>query len=272
MKYTLRDVVVQTEQVTGCLSGKTPHLIPLGIPRLDHCFGGLSPGIVTVLGSLDGVGKSTVALFVAFERAKMGHKTGIISSQDPADVVGVRLLSYMTGINGLHLRRGTLSEFDRARLGKAAEKLSCDEEIFTYFPQGKLQSILDDLAEAAAAQCDLVFIDYLQNIHIEGYKGDRRNEIDKILSEFRDAAVSYRISVMILSQMRRLPPNVVRDYTRNDLKESSSIGEQARLVLILDKDRKDRALIHCRVDKSTWGGDNVVASFRREQTGLLVPV
>jgi len=272
MKHTLRDVVVQTEHSTGCLSGRAPHLIPTGIERLDNTFGGLSPGIVTVLGALDGTGKSTMSLYMAFERAKSGHRTAVLSTQDPADVVGVRLLSYMTGINGLNVRRGSLSEFDRARLARAGEELGRNEDILTYFPSGRLQPVLHDMEEAASEGCDFIFIDYLQNLHIAGFRGDRRNEIDRMLGDIRDCAAKHNLAVMLLSQMRRLPPGFDRDYTRSDLKESSTIGETARLVLILNKDRKDAALTHCVVDKSSWGGDNVVASFRRATSGMLVPV
>lgn len=277
MKHSLRSVVFQTEERTRCLSGGQPRLIPLGFRKLDTVIGGLSPGMMGTLGALDGTGKSTISLLSAFERSENGLKTAVVSLQDSPDTVGMRLLSHMTGVNGLKMRRGDLSEQERAQLIRAAGRLEDNECIHTFFPEAAgLGAVAHAIREAAEAGCDLVWLDYIQQVFVDNWRGDRRVEIDRILATLQSLCHELQVSLMILSQMRKLPPKrgsssdePVRDYSRMDLKESGAIGEQSRLVLILERDKFDEAVLHMTVDKSTFGGDFLTLNYRRAATGLL---
>ena len=95
-----------------------PELVPTGFSALDSELGGLGPGACGILAAATGVGKSS-AMLAAMLASPV--KVGAVSLEDGPDVVGSRLLSALSGINSLRIRRKDLAPADLKLLNALAK-------------------------------------------------------------------------------------------------------------------------------------------------------
>ena len=242
-----------------------PDLVPLGIPPLDRELGGLGPGAMGILAAATGVGKSSTVLAAMLASP---CKVGCISVEDGPDVVGTRLLSALTGINSLRIRRKDLMEEELALIAKKAKTNKLNHMYYGYPIGGKVGKVVEMMGEMADVGCRLVGIDYLQEVHQHG-RADRRMEINEVMSLIHEKAAELNIVVMMLSQFRRLeeptrPPSIYH------LKESGDIENKARIIVLAHKlaEAQDNRL-RFRLAKSTYGGEHIVYDMVRDASGTL---
>lgn len=242
-----------------------PELVPLGLSPIDDELGGLGPGAMGVLAAATGVGKSSTML-----SAMLGSTVpvGCISVEDGPDVVGTRLLSAITGINSLRIRRKDLTAAELTKIGKAATSNKLDHMYFAYPTGGRIALVEDAIEKMTEAGCKLVWIDYLQEIHAHG-RADRRMEINEVMSRIHEKAGLAGCAVMMLSQFRRLSDGekVPQIY---HLKESGDIENKARIIVLAHKVAEaDDTRIRYRLAKSTYGGEHVCFDMVRDKSGTL---
>ncbi len=242
-----------------------PELVPLGIPPLDDELGGLGPGAMGILAAATGVGKSSTVLAAMLASPV---KVGCVSVEDGPDVVGTRLLSALTGINSLRIRRKALDDKELALIAKAAQSNKMDHMYYSYPIGGKVHRVLSDMELMAEAGCRLVWIDYLQEVHQHG-RADRRMEINEVMSLIHEKAAELDIAVMMLSQFRRLDDPTRRPEIYH-LKESGDIENKARIIVLAHKVvEADDTRIRYRLAKSTYGGEYITYDMTRDGSGTL---
>ena len=242
-----------------------PELVPLGIPPLDDELGGLGPGAMGILAAATGVGKSS-AVLSSMLASKV--KVGCISVEDGPDVVGTRLLSALTGINSLRIRRKDLTPKELGRIAKAAKSNKMNHMYYSYPIGGRIDRVEAAVDAMATAGCKLIWIDYLQEVHIAG-KSDRRMEINAVLSRLHEQADDARCAIMMLSQFRRLTDGekVPQIY---HLKESGDIENKARIIVLAHKVAEaDDVRLRFRLAKSTYGGEHITYDMTRDSSGTL---
>jgi len=242
-----------------------PELVPLGIPPLDSELGGLGPGAMGILAAATGVGKSSTVL-TAMLASKV--KVGCISVEDGPDVVGTRLLSALTGINSLRIRRKDLTDKELGRIAKAVKSNKMDHMYYAYPIGGKIDKVCEAIKEMANVGCKLVWIDYLQEVHQHG-RADRRMEINEVMSRIHETAAEAECAVMMLSQFRRLGDGekVPQIY---HLKESGDIENKARIIVLAHKVAEaEETIIRYRLAKSTYGGEYICFDMKRDESGTL---
>ena len=242
-----------------------PELVPLGIPPLDSELGGLGPGSMGILAAATGVGKSSTVL-AAMLASEV--KVGCISVEDGPDVVGTRLLSALTGINSLRIRRKDLSDAELGKIARAVKSNKVDHMYFAYPIGGKVEAVCNAIGEMAELGVKLVWIDYLQEVHQHG-RADRRMEINEVMSRIHETAAASGVAVMMLSQFRRLSDGekVPQIY---HLKESGDIENKARIIILAHKvaESEDNR-IRYRLAKSTYGGEHITYDMVRDSSGTL---
>jgi len=242
-----------------------PELVPLGIPPIDSELGGLGPGAMGILAAATGVGKSSTVL-TSMLASKV--KVGCISVEDGPDVVGTRLLSALTGINSLRIRRKALSDKELALIAKAVRSNKMDHMYYSYPLGGKLAKVVADVQEMARLGCKLVWIDYLQEVHQHG-RSDRRMEINEVMSVLHETAADAGVAIMMLSQFRRLGDGekIPQIY---HLKESGDIENKARIIVLAHKVvEADDTRVRFRLAKSTYGGEHIKYDMIRDESGTL---
>lgn len=242
-----------------------PELVPLGIPPLDDELGGLGPGAMGILAAATGVGKSSAVLSSMLASP---CKVGCISVEDGADVVGTRLLSALTGINSLRIRRKALTDKELGKIARATKSNKMNHMYYSYPIGGKIDRVCADIKEMAELGCKLVWVDYLQEIHQHG-RADRRMEINEVMSRMHETAAEAEVAVMMLSQFRRLgdTEKVPQIY---HLKESGDIENKARIIVLAHKIvEAEDTRVRFRLAKSTYGGEHITYDMTRDASGTL---
>lgn len=255
-----------------------PDLIPLGIDEVDNAIGGLFPGTLVVVGMDRGTGKSRTALSAALRfgevHAKPGERTGIISVEDPEDVVGSRLLAWASGVDSLKIRRKSLSPDDMAALTEGMGYLEDLDEKgtaprFAYPLGGSLDDILDAARELCEEGCKVIWLDYLQKIR--GHSEDRRNEVGTSMVKFQRVCHLGGAVPVILSQFHRRADET-REPSLSSFKESGDIENEARLALLGWKNTtRGEGFVDMKLAKSTFGGEGLRVFRRTDESGMLVP-
>jgi replicative DNA helicase len=142
--------------------------VPTGIRRWDN-NGGISRGLLTVIGGVDGMGKSLVSNHLSQAAGRGGLHAAQIVMEDPEDVVADRSLANQTGLDSRKLMLGTFDPMDLDRIYAAARETETWGK-FVHYYSGLLQAdqVLDGLNELAAdlasqgEKLSLVQVDYAQ--------------------------------------------------------------------------------------------------------------
>lgn len=245
-----------------------PELVPLGFQALDEELGGLGPRSCGILAGATGVGKSSAMLSAAIASAANGNMVGIISVEDGPDVVGTRMLSAMTGIDSLKIRRKALSDDELAKLLQTRELEGLDRIIFAYPIAGTIEDIEDATSRLCEAGCKMVWLDYLQKIR--GHRDDRRHEVAETFTRFQRAVAKGGAAGVAISQFRRFGADerVPQIY---HLKESGDLENEARIILLAHRFTDEHGVVRVRfrVGKSTYGAEWVEWDMVRDPGGTL---
>ena len=239
-----------------------PDLIKTGIKPVDASIGGLFPGSCGVVGMATGVGKSSLMLASALSSSE---SVGIISCEDTPVVVGSRALDWASGVNSRKLRTKHLSDQDKADIAVGRDRLDSTNVLVTYAIGAPVKTILDCVNALAEAGCRLIWLDYLQKVR--GVMEDRRNEVSTIYTQFQYACAQNDCAGMVISQFSRQDPT--KEPQIYWLKESGDIENEARLIILGNRSAEDADTVYCRVAKSTFGGENIRFSYKRDSAGIL---
>jgi replicative DNA helicase len=265
--YSLGDSAGVASKFFHLFDEGRPDLIQLGLPPVDNAIGGMFPGSCGILAAGTGVGKSSIVLTSALTTPS---RVGIISTEDTPDVFGTRILSLVSGVDSLKMRRKCFSPAEAKAVSRAYETLRQDSGVRVAYPiGGGLEAVRDATRSLAAEGCKLVWLDYIQKVR--GNSDDRRNEVSTIYTKFQEECYLNGCVGMVVSQFRRL-----EDPTRQPqiyhLKESGDLENEARLIILAHRDKDDLNVVNFRIAKCTFGGENVRFQYRRNQSGSLEQV
>jgi replicative DNA helicase len=261
---TLFESVEVAFETLHILDAGTSSLIPLGVPPLDRVLGGLFPGTCGILAAQTGVGKSSAVLSWALAA---NTNVGIISTEDTPDLIGSRILSAVTGIDSLKFRRGDLTDAERRLAKNAKEELKARNNVrIAYCISGSLIDIQEAVRQLAIEGSKVIWLDYIQKIR--GHNNDRRNEVSTSYTTFQRECAKNNVVGMVVSQFRRLKDTETVPQIWM-LKESGDLENEARLCILAHRDEDDRSLIHFRIAKSTFGGENLRFCYRMDSSGTL---
>lgn len=246
----------------------TQPLVPLGIEPVDKAVGGLYPGACGILGIANGGGKSSMILASALDNSV---RVGVVSTEDTPDVWGVRMLAHISGVDSLLIRKGDLTTAQRRAIAGAREALQGEFRFKTCFPLGStITGVVEAVRALSEEGCSLVWLDYIQKVR--GSNMDRRNEVAQTYTLFQGACAQYGVAGMAASQLRRVgvdDDGFQRKPRREDLKESGDLENEARLILLGEKDYRDPSILKLWIEKSTVGGEGLVFFYKRDKSGTL---
>jgi replicative DNA helicase len=220
-------------------AGKEPAGLSLGWNDLDVASGGgLRPGQLVVIAASTSIGKTAIALRMAANVAAGGGVVKFFSVEMSADELGARLLAMHSGVNGLLIAQGRVSENDRGRLVNAqaefarwGRNVELTDRPLTVPQMG---AELRRMGHRLNRQIDLAVIDYLQIV--PAHEGDNlREKINGITRAAKLMAQELRVPVLLLSQLSRTAQAERRPPELHDLKESSSIEQDADGVILLHR-------------------------------------
>lgn len=178
--------------------------VPTGYTDLDELTGGLQPSDLIILAARPSVGKTSLALSLAYNVAYTANNTvGVFSLEMSRDQLVQRMLSMHTGIDMQRLRTGTLRADE---LNLALEGMGVLSELPIYIEDTPGLSISEVRSKArrlsAEAGVSLLMIDYLQLM--SGKRSDNRvQEVSEISRGLKALARELNVPVIALSQLSR---------------------------------------------------------------------
>jgi len=209
--------------------------VPTGYTDLDALTGGLQPSDLIILAARPSMGKTSLALSLAYNVAFLANATvGIFSLEMSRDQLVQRMLAMHTGIDMQRLRTGSLRADE---LNLALEGMGVLSEIPVYIEDTAGLSINEVRAKSrrlhSEAGLDLLMIDYLQLM--SGRRSDNRvQEVSEISRGLKGLARELNVPVIALSQLSRAVEGRTSHVPMlSDLRESGSIEQDADIVMFI---------------------------------------
>ena len=142
--------------------------IPTGIRRWDD-NGGITRGVLTIIGGVDGMGKSLVSNHLSFSAATAGLNVAQIVMEDPAPQVANRSIANQTGIDSRRLSLATFDVDDMDKIYAASRQTEkWGKKVLFHAGLVSVAEVFEGLRaaqsrlEAAGERLDLILLDYAQ--------------------------------------------------------------------------------------------------------------
>ncbi|HEY4543765.1 MAG TPA: replicative DNA helicase, partial [Tissierellaceae bacterium] len=246
----------------GQLTGLTT-----GFIDLDSNLSGLQASDLVLLAARPSMGKTALGINMAVNSAlKAKAKVAIFSLEMSKEQLVQRMISSVAHVDLRNIISGNLDEDEWLQIINSMGPLS-EAEIY-----------IDDTAGISlmelSAKCrrlklekgiDLVLIDYLQLMELEGSTESRQQEISAISRGLKILAKEIDCPVIALSQLSRAP-ELRADHRPilSDLRESGAIEQDADVVMFLYRDD----YYHEDSEKKNIG-EVIIAKHRNGPTGTV---
>jgi replicative DNA helicase len=225
------DRIDELHQSDGSITG-----ISSGYTEFDKMTAGLQGGDLIIVAGRPSMGKTTLAINIA-ENAAIGSRKGtaIFSMEMPAQQLAFRMISSLGRVDQTHLRTGNFPDEDWSRINTAVQLMS---EAPIYIDDTPGLSPTEIRARSRRLQrehgLDLIVVDYLQLMQIEGTKENRATEISEISRGLKSLAKELSVPVIALSQLNRsVEQRTDKRPVMSDLRESGAIEQDADLIIFI---------------------------------------
>lgn len=225
-----------------------------GISDLDNLTGGFFPGELTIIGAKPGVGKSVFGMMVAMNAAKSGFKSGVCSLEMMDTQYGQRLISNVSGVDGMKLRKAKgIEESDWALITDSVMQLAKLPNSFMFDSRFVEDLVLAVRQKIDKAGLDILVVDYLQLLHTRQRVESERLSVAAVSWALKCLAMECRIPVLALAQLRRPGQGEANKMpTMRDLRESGNLEADAdNIILLHEPESKDDPYVY-KDDKSLY--------------------
>lgn len=242
--------------------------VATGFFEFDVHTGGLCGGDLIIIAGRPSMGKTAFALnVVEYITIQLKTPTLVLSLEMSSYQLIERLLSSVSGMDGYHIRRGYLSDFDHANLKEAGEIIR--KAPLYIDDQGGLSAI-EVVAKAKSAVykwgVKVLVIDYLQLMR--GYGTNQNDIIAEISRSMKALAKDLQIPVVLVAQVNRGPESREDKRPRmSDLRDSGGIEQDADLVCMLY--REDYYRLSEKDYAPTNIGEVIICKNRNGPTGTV---
>lgn len=222
--------------------------VTTGIVGMDRLLGGLHDSDLLVLAGRPAMGKTALAMTIAFNAAvkfeednkKAGAEkksVAFFSLEMSAEQLATRVLSSKAAVPGHLMRTGQLTNEQFDELAAAVSLLSKVPLFVDDTPGvtvGAIRNRARRLKRDKEKGLGLIVIDYLQLITGSGRSENRVQELSEMTRALKMMAKELNVPVLVLSQLSRSVEQ--RDNKRpllSDLRESGSIEQDADIVMFV---------------------------------------
>ncbi len=259
-----------------------PEVVPTGFIDLDRLLGGMQRSDLLILAARPSLGKSSLALNVAYNAAKISTAhVGLFSLEMGKEQLADRLLSSISEIDSYRLRQyrqGEHSEAQEATLMPAIGELS---ELSIWIDDTPLLGVAEMRSKARRLHMerglDLLVVDYMQLMRGDSNFGsnNRVQEVSEISRSLKGMARDLDVPVLALSQLSRaveMRPN--KRPILSDLRESGSIEQDADVVMFIHREdayttAQEWETLHHDRPYPKGIADIIIAKHRNGPTGSL---
>jgi replicative DNA helicase len=218
--------------------------LPTGFTSLDLVTGGLQPDELTVLAARPSIGKTSLAIQIAFsvalhllETEDEGQVVFFETEMTAQQILG-RYASQISGVPTRLLQCGLASPEQRERWREVVEHAAIFERVMA-LKAGRTVEV-DDIygfvaTESKIRPVRLVVIDHVQRLRA-GFREDSYARTSYAVLRMKDLANHFSVPVLLLAQLNRRSESTngeLKEPTLADLRESGRIEEEADNVWLL---------------------------------------
>ncbi len=236
-----------------------------GFYELDKKIGGLNNGDLVIIAGRPSMGKTSLALNMAYHISRnVGKSVGIFSLEMSVNKLIDRFISMVSRIENRKLVNGYISDDEWDDLTGALSDLNKVKIFISKELRGLDVFKINAMARRLKAEQDVscIFIDYIGLVSPFGNSRvrSRQEQIAEISKAFKLLANELNIPVVVLSQLSRKTEQ--RDTKRPelaDLRDSGAIEQDADVVMLLynadfyKQERKDPSLTEVIIAKNRNG-------------------
>lgn len=239
-------ISVQVEAIQQIVDAKNSEGVTgtsTGLPSLDRKIGGMAAADMIVLAGRPSMGKTAIALDVAWRIAQSGKGVFFASLEMPATQLVPRFVSSMLAARGIEIpyfqiRTGRLTDEELQQVAGVMQDfqwlpMEIAEKDCRSLP--RLKSAARRAQKQLAARdmpLGAIFIDYLQLLEDPSAKSDYQR-VSQASSAVKSLAVTMGVPVVVLSQLNRQVEMREPPIPKlSDLRESGRIEEDADLILL----------------------------------------
>ncbi|MFV9506129.1 MAG: replicative DNA helicase [Oscillochloridaceae bacterium umkhey_bin13] len=216
-------------------------VVPTGLLDLDAKLnGGLRPGQLALVAARPGLGKSSLALSMAYELGvRKRRSVGIVSLEMGRDELLQRLVAMHTGID-------TRQVESRARSGDARvlDAFGVLADAPLSIEDSAMLTVMDVRSKArrlaTVRPLDLLIVDYLQLLMSETNVQNRVDEVSRISRQLKLLARELNCPILALSQLSRAVEQRASKVPQlSDLRDSGSLEQDADVVLFIYREEAE---------------------------------
>jgi replicative DNA helicase len=246
----------------GSLTGLTT-----GFTDLDNKLSGLQKSDLILLAARPSMGKTAFGINIATNSALKGNaKVAVFSLEMSKEQLVQRIISSTSHVDLQKIISGNLVEDEWLKVVNSMGPLS---KINIYIDDTAGISLMEMKAKCRRLKIekglDLILVDYLQLMQLNGYTESRQQEISAISRGLKGLAKEMECPVIALSQLSRAPE--LRSDHRpilSDLRESGAIEQDADVVMFLYRDE-----YYDNESEKKNIGELIIAKHRNGPTGTV---
>ncbi len=267
--FALNEVIKESFKKLESTSRKGSFItgVATGFTDFDNITSGLQPSDLIIIAGRPSMGKTSLALNMAYNAAlEDKHGVAIFSLEMSRLQLGIRLLGLDAMIDASKLRRGSLQDDEWGRLTDAANRLS---DLPLYIDDTSGLSVLELKAKARRLKkrfdISLLVIDYLQLMQSKKSTESRQQEISDISRSLKALAKDLNIPVVALSQLnRKVEDRPNKRPILADLRESGAIEQDADVILFIYREE-----LYNRTEENKGKAEINIAKHRNGPTGKV---
>lgn len=205
-----------------------PNFLEWGIRQMDEKLTA-EPGDFIVLGADSSVGKTALAVQLAWNMASRGRRVGFFSLETSARKLADRVVAQRARVELAKIKHKLMSVQDCrgvVDVGRASNRICFDVTEAAGFGVADLRAV------TLANRYDVIFIDYVQLLKAEGR--ERWEIVTRISMELHTMAQQLGVAVVALSQVT--PPDKRsggKAPSKDDLRESRQLKQDADIILLM---------------------------------------
>ena len=250
--------------------------ITCGYESINRFTNGFQRGEMTVVGARSSVGKTALALNMAYKAASLSKTPVAIFELEMTGVsLAKRLLSMVSGVEGSKIETGKLSEDDKCKLQMASNELNA-LPIYIDATTGNTLLDIENKARQLLDKCPdlgLVVVDHMSIVKTTGGKKNdtRVDEMRKISQGLHDLAKELNIAILAVAQLNRdSVKGEIRRPRMSDIKESGAIEQDADVIILLfDALYENNKSNYDKTSEDVRHVEAIIAKQRNGRSGIV---